>query len=255
VKRFTETTKWDDPWFLDLTPEAKLVWLYLCDKCDNAGVIDLHIRKGEFETGISGSILHLLSELSTRVHVLENGKYWIKSFVSFQYGELKESSNLHKSVIQLLKNHGLPNPSDTLNEGFMKGPSKGKGKGTVKVEVDGKGKIEYSDKFVEFWKAYEIKGTKKKAFPEWNKLTDEEKKSAVEAIPSYIQENPERTYRKDAERYLRDKVFESVIERRDAGCLDIKSTGPLPHGSYVQPPKPGRGRPLTPEEIAEESTR
>jgi hypothetical protein len=45
AKRFTETTKWDDPWFLDLSTAGKLFWLYLCDKCDNAGVIHIHERK------------------------------------------------------------------------------------------------------------------------------------------------------------------------------------------------------------------
>jgi len=37
-KRFTETKKWEDPWFQDLDPTMKCVWGYILDHCDNAGV-------------------------------------------------------------------------------------------------------------------------------------------------------------------------------------------------------------------------
>lgn len=135
MKRFTETNKWDDPWFFELSTAGKLFWLYLCDKCDNAGVVDVHERRMNFDLGVSRSIEDLLQELGDRVETLDNGKLHVKGFVCFQFGELKPSSNLHKNVISLLKNHGLAYPSDTLNEGFMKGPSKGTVKVKVKEEV------------------------------------------------------------------------------------------------------------------------
>ena len=38
-KRFTATEKWDDPDYLSLSAETKILWQYLCDKCNQAGVI------------------------------------------------------------------------------------------------------------------------------------------------------------------------------------------------------------------------
>ena len=135
MKRFTETTKWDDPWFIDLEPSAKLLWLYLLDKCDNAGVVDISVKLAGMllngENCVEAGIKTLCA--AGRLEEIEGGKYYIPGFVIFQYGELKPGSNLHKNVIALLNKHGLIerffNPSDTLNEGFMKGPGKGKGKG------------------------------------------------------------------------------------------------------------------------------
>jgi len=38
AKRFTASEKWEDLWFSELSNKYKLFWIYLLDKCDNAGV-------------------------------------------------------------------------------------------------------------------------------------------------------------------------------------------------------------------------
>jgi hypothetical protein len=40
LKRFTETTKWADPWFRKLPLRLKSLWHWLCDTCDMAGVLE-----------------------------------------------------------------------------------------------------------------------------------------------------------------------------------------------------------------------
>ena len=106
MKRFTETTKWQDPWFMHLPPDLKLLWLYLCDSCDNAGVIDL-------DFGLASFLLSLpitqesLTKLGDRVERLENGKLWIPQFVKFQFGKLTPDSRVHQSIFKTLESHGL----------------------------------------------------------------------------------------------------------------------------------------------------
>jgi hypothetical protein len=38
AKRLTDSNKWNDSWFTNLPMDIKLVWIYLLDACDHAGV-------------------------------------------------------------------------------------------------------------------------------------------------------------------------------------------------------------------------
>ena len=106
MKRFTETEKWRDPWFFSLSPKHKFLWLWLCDRVDNSGVIDIHWAVASFETGFKISDKDLEPFLS-RLEKLENGKYLICGFVKFQFGELSEKSKVHQSIMKLQKKHRL----------------------------------------------------------------------------------------------------------------------------------------------------
>lgn len=64
--------------------------------------------------------------------------------------------------------------------------------------------------FEECWVAYRRKGIKKKALEYWKKLTDEEKESVLPHIKAYVSSR-DLQYQKDFERYLRDKVFMTVV--------------------------------------------
>ena len=64
--------------------------------------------------------------------------------------------------------------------------------------------------FEECWKAYRRKGSKAKAKTYWKKLTEEEKNRALPHIKAYVSAR-DISYQKDFERYLRDKVFETVV--------------------------------------------
>lgn len=104
MKRFTETQKWADPWFRKLKPEIKLLWQWILDNCDHAGVIDVDLELASFHIGYPYPI-DTLSELGDRVVKLECGKWHIPKFIPFQYGELSEDCKAHNPVFASLKKH------------------------------------------------------------------------------------------------------------------------------------------------------
>jgi hypothetical protein len=120
MKRFTDSEKWSDPWFVELDPKSKLFWIYLLDKVDQSGVWEKFERKFQFETGIGISLDALIEDLGDRVQDLGD-KILIPKFVRFQYGEeLSESSNFHRGIFKRLAHHGL----ELDDEGFVKGCSR-----------------------------------------------------------------------------------------------------------------------------------
>lgn len=107
MKRFTETTKWADPWFMDLAPRWKLVWLYLLDQCDNAGVWVPNIKLASVQIGERFQSQEALRVFSGRICVLPSGKWRIIGFIKFQFGVLSRACKPHIPVFRLLESHGI----------------------------------------------------------------------------------------------------------------------------------------------------
>ena len=64
--------------------------------------------------------------------------------------------------------------------------------------------------FEKCWVAYKRKGNKKKSLDYWKKLSKKERSMVLLHINAYVQSR-ELQYMKDFERYLRDKVFLTVV--------------------------------------------
>lgn len=80
-------------------------------------------------------------------------------------------------------------------------------------------KKEKDEKFEECWLAYNRKGAKAKAFEYWQKLSDKEKEQVLPHIKVYVSSR-ERVYQKDFERYLRDKIFKTIIVKGNDTIYD-----------------------------------
>lgn len=106
MKRFTETTKWSDPWFRKLPPRLKCAWQFLCDQCDAAGVIDPDYEMMSFQVGeeVTGEDMKFFIG---RVKNLPSGKLRIVKFLEFQYGRVDAKCPAHKPVIRQIQAHGL----------------------------------------------------------------------------------------------------------------------------------------------------
>jgi len=109
MKRHTETAKWRNEWFRELEPAHKLVWLYLLDDCDDAGVFRLDAKRMEFEIGTDCDFAGFLAQAGNRIVPLdEPRKYWIVDFITFQFpGGVSESAKRHGALRDSVEKHGL----------------------------------------------------------------------------------------------------------------------------------------------------
>ena len=103
AKRFTDSRKWDDPWFRRLPSEYKIVWIYLLDKCDHAGVYQVDIDSISFHIGKPYTEQAIIKAFNSKIQVVRPDKCFIPNFIKFQYGELEEVNRVHQSVINILK--------------------------------------------------------------------------------------------------------------------------------------------------------
>lgn len=108
AKRMTDTEKWKKPFLRGLKGAYKLLWLYILDDCDHAGIwiVDMEVaslRIGE-QLDAETALRYFTAENSDRVQVIHGGQKWfIRDFIEFQYGELNSANRVHKSIIELLK--------------------------------------------------------------------------------------------------------------------------------------------------------
>lgn len=123
AKRMTDTAKWDDEWFMGLSAPSKLLWFYLCDSCDHAGLWKVNRKLAEFKIGCGIPWEDCLDEFGARVFSVDDEHWHIRKFVEFQYGPTPNDLNkVHKGVLRLLSMYSLP--------WCFKGPLKGLARGT-----------------------------------------------------------------------------------------------------------------------------
>lgn len=123
AKRFISTDIFKEQFVKSLQSVHKLFFFYLMTDCDHAGIWNVELDVAELRIGESLNEKEVLNVFGEKIIVFDDGKKWfIPSFIKFQYGELRESVNAHKSVIRLLKFHGLHkylNPKKEKNQQFM----------------------------------------------------------------------------------------------------------------------------------------
>jgi hypothetical protein len=101
ANRFTITEKWNDPWFCELPPFSKLLFLYLCDNCDIAGFWEINIRKAAFDTGMSANTIKGAFKELSRGLVIKGDWIWIKNFIKHQKNiPLNVNNKAHRGIIK-----------------------------------------------------------------------------------------------------------------------------------------------------------
>ncbi len=143
AKRYTDTDKWKKMWFRKLKNDHKVFWMYLLDQCDHAGIWEVDFDLASyFCNGIKET--EIRDTFIKQYHEFDDGKRWfLKDFIEFQYRELDGSNRVHKSVITLLKRHGL---YKGLISPLQEAKDKDKDKALDKVKDKDKDKRENSKK-------------------------------------------------------------------------------------------------------------
>jgi hypothetical protein len=192
-KRFTDTEKWNDPWFCGLSVELKLLWLFLVDSCDVAGVWKVNKKYAEFVIGAPINWEEAGKVFNGRVIIPEkSGEYWfLPKYLYFHYPHgLSWDSNFTKGVIMRLSQRKL---LKIVIERF--------GKSFVRVDQDlikstptpqNKNNIissKYIDVFNELWTQYPKKIDKSKALGHFTASvkTDEDAIAIRKALVNYLQ--------------------------------------------------------------------
>ena len=157
AKRFTDSEKWKDPFFEELTKDLKLAWLYILDDCCHAGIWQKSIKRLNFAIDSNLTEADLIQAFSKRIIVLAEDKWFIQKFITFQYGKdfMNSKQKPVLSAIKILNEHRLieelPNGSLTLSIPYDKGLDTLMDKELVMDKVQDKsmemvkGKVEYKD--------------------------------------------------------------------------------------------------------------
>lgn len=156
--RFTETEKWKDSWFLDLSANAKLLFYFLCDNCDGAGFYERHDKTTVSKTGLSEESLDALYQEINKSIVIKEGVVWLLNYIRHQKNlPLNADNNAHKPIILKLYDmrlsfgefypqvlslsvrslRGLKGALEGLPSPIGKGNGKGKGKKPLSVSTHG----------------------------------------------------------------------------------------------------------------------
>jgi hypothetical protein len=109
AKRFTDTDKWKDEWFLELEPTLKVLWIYILDTCDHAGIWKANFKLASYSVGTILDKQSAIKAFKSRVKVITDDKWHVTKFISYQYkGKLNpEKNNAHRGVVNALILNGI----------------------------------------------------------------------------------------------------------------------------------------------------
>jgi hypothetical protein len=103
VNRFTETDKWRDKWFQSLPHDSKLLFIYFCDTCNNAGFYEENEREACFHLGITEDQYQGALQGLGRGIKGASGWLWVRRFLRHQKNEsLNPENPAHKQIIRLI---------------------------------------------------------------------------------------------------------------------------------------------------------
>ena len=117
AKRFMDNSIFEKQWFRELPVRLKIVWFYLINKCNHAGILnDLDVGLLSYQIGDNYTINEILEAFKGNIEQIGESKFYLSKFCKFQYGELNPNVKVHQSVIKILEDNDIDvNVSETNN--------------------------------------------------------------------------------------------------------------------------------------------
>jgi len=143
AKRLTDTEKWNDDWYISLSNDYRIIWQWLLDNCNHAGICKRSIRLLNLMCNTSISEEELIKVMENRIVVKDNN-WFIPKFLKFQYSSLNSNRPVIISVVKELEKHGLITmiPESFGNDYLIiKDKRKDKDKDIVKLKNEKNGKF------------------------------------------------------------------------------------------------------------------
>jgi hypothetical protein len=101
AKRLTDTDKWKDDWYISLSNDYKIIWQWLLDNCNHAGICKRSINALNKMCDAKITEEELLHHMNGRI-ITCNGSWFIPNFIKFQYSTLFSNKPAVISVVNEL---------------------------------------------------------------------------------------------------------------------------------------------------------
>jgi hypothetical protein len=107
AKRFTDTAKWKKEFIKGLEAKYKLLWFYILDDCDHAGIWEVDFEVASIRIGEDVSYNDSFIALGEQIIPIGKNRWWIKDFITFQYGKLTPKNKMFAPVMAILGKYGI----------------------------------------------------------------------------------------------------------------------------------------------------
>jgi len=227
--RSVNTKFWDDPFIDELDTSQKLLFLYLLTNplTNLLGVYEITLKRISSDTGLKNETILNGLERFGRV----KKAFYINNYMILPNWLKNQSLNSNMKIAVSRQFLELPKElQDNIlgngSEGFINGSEGFKTilecLGKYEIEIEREIEIEDDEKnvflFSSFWDSYHSITSLKKTDNEatlkyWKKLTEQEKKKAIENIKPYYDSLSDKKYCKKARTYLSDKNFNDEFSK------------------------------------------
>lgn len=109
AKKFIDSELFNDSWFMSISKDAKIFWIYLITSCNHAGIIDLNEKLTKIQTGIK-DLKKVKNELGKRLIKVKDKEnyYFIPKYLKYQYPNFPNSNVKQQfSALKILEDFNL----------------------------------------------------------------------------------------------------------------------------------------------------